>query len=295
MTNDDLYAVLGVLPDAEEVVVTAAYRALAQRYHPDKWEGDAGEAHGRMSRINAAYAVLGDRVKRAAYDRTRSHGSQAEFQPDDEQSGAFTSALSETEEKWTLACSIYPDLKILRSRLAGISTSLAFALVVVLLETKAFAQRQTISTHLEEAFLQRYFGTNPKILEYATSLVLAGEKAAAKALNRLIDVLGSDVDPKLIIDRIESEFHLRELQIKREKAQAERDGLEQLKRVVKTSGYYADAYALAKNMGYIPTEVGGGLFTAPEIDIKMPTQESIRLKNSSAFVHWVQQNLCALK
>ena len=295
MTNDDLYAVLGVLPDAEEIVVTAAYRALAQRYHPDKWQGDAAEAHDRMTRINAAYAVLGHREKRAAYDRTRNQGSQAEFQPDEEQSGAFTSALSATEEKWGLACSVYSDLKYLRSRLARVSASLAFAFVVVLLETKTFAQRQEVAAHLEEAFLKRYFGTNPKILEYATSLVLAGEKAAAKALNRLVDVLGSDVDPKLIIDRVESEFHLREFQIKREKAQAERDRLEQLKRVVKISGYYADAIALAKNLGFATTEVGGGLFTAPEIDITIPTQETIRLKNSSAFVYWVQQNLCASK
>lgn len=293
MTNDDLYSVLGVLPDAEDVVVTAAYRALAQRYHPDKWQGDAAEAHERMSRINAAYAVLGDLVQRASYDCAQNRGSQAEFQSDDEQSGAFTSALSATEEKWNLACSVYPDLKSLRSRLARFSTSLAFAFVVVLLETKVFAQRQIVAAHLEETFLKRYFGTNPKILEFATSLVLDGEKAAAKALNRLIDVLGSDVDPSLIIDRVDSEFHLQELQIKREKAQAERDGLWQLKRVVKVSGYYADAIALAKKLGYTATEVGGGLFTAPEIDVRSPTQDTLRLKNSYAFVYWVQQNLCA--
>ena len=293
MTNDDLYAVLGVLPDAEDVVVTAAYRALAQRYHPDKWQGDAAEAHERMSRINAAYAVLGNLVQRASYDRAQNRGSQAEFQSDDEQSGAFTSALSATEEKWNLACSVYPDLKSLRSRLARFSTSLAFAFVVVLLETKVFAQRQIVAAHLEETFLKRYFGTNPKILEFATSLVLDGEKAAAKALNRLIDVLGSDVDPSLVIDRVDSEFHLQEFQIKREKAQAERDGLWQLKRVVKVSGYYADAIALAKKLGYTATEVGGGLFTAPEIDVRSPTQDTLRLKNAYAFVYWVQQNLCA--
>lgn len=295
MTNDDLYAVLGVLPDAEEVVVTAAYRALAQRYHPDKWKGDAADAHERMSRINAAYAVLGDRASRAAYDRTRNLGSQAEFQSDDEQSGAFTSALSATEERWNLASSVYPDLKNLRSRLSRISTSLSFAFVVLILEIKAFSNRQTLAAHLEEAFLRRYFGTNPKIIEYATSLVLDGEKAAAKALNRLIDVLGSDVDPDLIIERVESEFHLTELQIKRAKTQAEKDGLEQLKRLVKNRGYYDDAVNLAKNLGYTTTEVGGSLFGMPKIHIKAPTNENIYQTNSSAFVEWVQQNLCSSK
>ena len=36
----DHYATLGVLPDAEDIVVRAAYRALAQRYHPDRCAAD---------------------------------------------------------------------------------------------------------------------------------------------------------------------------------------------------------------------------------------------------------------
>jgi len=33
----DHYQILGVIQDAEDIVIKAAYRALAQRYHPDKW------------------------------------------------------------------------------------------------------------------------------------------------------------------------------------------------------------------------------------------------------------------
>jgi curved DNA-binding protein CbpA len=69
--DKDYYRILGVLDDAEDVVIRAAYRALAQRYHPDKWQGDAAEATRRMAEINAAYAVLSDTEKRAAYDATR--------------------------------------------------------------------------------------------------------------------------------------------------------------------------------------------------------------------------------
>ena len=60
----DYYAVLGVLPDAEDIVVVAAYRALANRYHPDRWKGDVAEATRRMADINIAYGVLGDVAKR---------------------------------------------------------------------------------------------------------------------------------------------------------------------------------------------------------------------------------------
>ncbi|MGY8826518.1 MAG: DnaJ domain-containing protein [Candidatus Latescibacterota bacterium] len=48
MSNNDPYSVLGVSPDAEDIVIQVAYRALAQRYHPDSVEGSLG-AHGSVS------------------------------------------------------------------------------------------------------------------------------------------------------------------------------------------------------------------------------------------------------
>jgi curved DNA-binding protein CbpA len=36
----DYYAILGVLPTADEVVIRAAFRALSQKYRPDKWSGE---------------------------------------------------------------------------------------------------------------------------------------------------------------------------------------------------------------------------------------------------------------
>jgi hypothetical protein len=63
----DHYAVLHLLPSAPPEVVKAAWRALIAREHPD-----AGGEHAAATRINRAYAVLGDRERRAAYDRARS-------------------------------------------------------------------------------------------------------------------------------------------------------------------------------------------------------------------------------
>ena len=68
----DWYAVLGVSPEAEDVVIKAAYRALSQRYHPDKVNpGDRDEATRRMAMINRAYEILGDPAHRTAYDAER--------------------------------------------------------------------------------------------------------------------------------------------------------------------------------------------------------------------------------
>jgi molecular chaperone DnaJ len=38
--DKDYYGILGVSPHAEFVVIKAAYKALASRYHPDKSAGD---------------------------------------------------------------------------------------------------------------------------------------------------------------------------------------------------------------------------------------------------------------
>lgn len=62
------YKILGVLDDAEDIVIRAAYKALAQRYHPDKWNGNEEEANSKMSDINEAYGVLSDKSKRKKYD-----------------------------------------------------------------------------------------------------------------------------------------------------------------------------------------------------------------------------------
>lgn len=65
----DLYEVLHIHPSAPPEVVRAAYRQLAQLYHPDK--NPSPEATALMAQVNAAYEVLNDPEKRAAYDRER--------------------------------------------------------------------------------------------------------------------------------------------------------------------------------------------------------------------------------
>jgi DnaJ-class molecular chaperone len=64
----DWYAVLHVANDAPDEVVRAAYRALSQRWHPDRNLEDP-TAIGRMMEINQAYDVLSDTDARAEFDR----------------------------------------------------------------------------------------------------------------------------------------------------------------------------------------------------------------------------------
>jgi curved DNA-binding protein CbpA len=61
------YRVLQVDPTASHDVIAAAYRALARCFHPDVMPGR--EAQTKMVAINAAWELIGDEARRAAWDR----------------------------------------------------------------------------------------------------------------------------------------------------------------------------------------------------------------------------------
>ena len=65
----DHYAILGVTPQAEAVVIRAAYRALIRRYHPDT--NPHPQAQQMAREITAAFKVLSDPERRAEYDEQR--------------------------------------------------------------------------------------------------------------------------------------------------------------------------------------------------------------------------------
>ncbi len=64
----DLYELLGVDRGADDATIKSAYRKLAMKWHPDRNPGDA-DAEAQFKAISAAYEVLKDPQKRAAYDR----------------------------------------------------------------------------------------------------------------------------------------------------------------------------------------------------------------------------------
>lgn len=68
----DPYKTLQVDPEAEDEVIAAAYRRLARKYHPDADSGaDAATAAARMTALNAAWELIGDPLRRKAFDRER--------------------------------------------------------------------------------------------------------------------------------------------------------------------------------------------------------------------------------
>ena len=82
MTNErrNLYRILYVQPEAPPEVITAVYRCLMSqlRAHPD-----LGGNTEVAARINQAYQVLRDPVKRKAYDDSRRRPLSSRARPDD--------------------------------------------------------------------------------------------------------------------------------------------------------------------------------------------------------------------
>ena len=66
--SKDLYEVLNVSKSADAAEIKKAYRKQAMKYHPDQNKDDK-EAESKFKEVNAAYDVLKDDQKRAAYDR----------------------------------------------------------------------------------------------------------------------------------------------------------------------------------------------------------------------------------
>ncbi len=79
MKYKDYYKTLGVARGASEDEIKKAYRKLARKYHPDvSKEANAKE---QFQEVGEAYATLGDKEKRAAYDSLGQHRPGQNFRP----------------------------------------------------------------------------------------------------------------------------------------------------------------------------------------------------------------------
>jgi DnaJ-class molecular chaperone len=64
----DPYEVLGISKSASEAEIKKAFRTLAKKYHPDT-HGNDPKAVKRFQEVSGAYEIVGDKEKRAQFDR----------------------------------------------------------------------------------------------------------------------------------------------------------------------------------------------------------------------------------
>ena len=73
--DEDYYKLLDVDKSASDAEIKKAFRAKAQKYHPDKPTGD----EKKFKAINEAYSTLSDKQKRQQYDSFGKGGAQGGF------------------------------------------------------------------------------------------------------------------------------------------------------------------------------------------------------------------------
>src|ERR1700747_1910448 len=72
--HPDPYLVLGVAPTATQAEITHAYRTHLRAHHPDTRPAQSAHtADDHLRQVLAAYALLRDPARRAAYDRLTAH------------------------------------------------------------------------------------------------------------------------------------------------------------------------------------------------------------------------------
>jgi curved DNA-binding protein CbpA len=197
----DHYAILHVLPSAEDDVIKAAYRALSKRYHPDIFTGDKAFATKRMQEINAAYEVLGSLEQRKKYNKVRDNASvKSEF------SEMASDEDARFNEDWKLACKFAPKAESCFAYLKKLSNSLAFSYAAYLLDNKKFEHSVSIATNFQRAFLGEYFGSVLAIQDFGRDLLLCGEIQAAKVVNKAVKVMGKSLSYRQIKENILNEY-----------------------------------------------------------------------------------------
>jgi curved DNA-binding protein CbpA len=77
----DPYKILGVSPDASDDEIKKAYRALARKYHPDKYRDSdlADLASEKMKEVNAAYEEIQNMRKNGSSQQNSSYSGSGNY------------------------------------------------------------------------------------------------------------------------------------------------------------------------------------------------------------------------
>jgi hypothetical protein len=176
------YDVLGVGASATQAEVRAAYRAAARDHHPD-----AGGDPARMRAVNVAWAVLGDPVRRAAYDRTLAGGAlDAGFVVSDTVSPTYT-AWDTDGDHWP----IDPDARLTADEWADLADGRPIAPTRALQGWWAILPPAMLLAAIG-LFVAGIFFTSPALMAFAAGafivaaglFVLAPLRAMARAPRR---------------------------------------------------------------------------------------------------------------
>jgi len=201
----DLYAVLGVLPDAQPEVIRAVYLALAKKYHPDS--SRSTENVEKFKELNAAYEILRNPDKRKEYDAARpdTKDSMGDYEPDVDDEDV---TVDDDRDEWECAVDYHPEVAGLLREVAAVSPTLSIVFQSTILNNQAFPDAHNVKEILISNFLCRYFGKSTDIQEFAKKLLHEKKLAAANELNRAAKIFGDNIHPQKTMRKITEKYNL---------------------------------------------------------------------------------------
>lgn len=205
----DHYERLGVIDTAELAVIKAAYKALMQIYHPDRFDSEIEKANATQiaKEINEAYRVLSDPLLRKKYDEQRAKNKN-EYKPDTGDATENKQKNGILEDSWKIAAQYVENLESIYHTLADISPELGFTFKLELIESKKFNKAKSIASRLEKEYLERYFGANRSVQHFAKWLLLNDKRQIALEVNKATVVLGKRFNTNKFIDSFITKYQL---------------------------------------------------------------------------------------
>jgi len=198
----DHYKTLGVIDTAEEAVIKAAYKALMQIYHPDRYivDDDKARATKKTQELNKAYGILSNPKLRKEYDQQRA-SKKNQYEPEADNVDEEKKKNDVLDENWEIARQFVESLDELYKNLLLLSAELGFTFKLKLLTNKNFDQAKVIAKELENEYLAKYFGPNQDLQLFSKWLLQNKRRDIALEVNKVVNVLGGNYSVKDIIDK----------------------------------------------------------------------------------------------
>jgi curved DNA-binding protein CbpA len=167
--SKDHYAALGLAPNADDVVVKAAYRALAKKHHPDRNSSNDQGASRKFREIQNAYEVLSDEEKRARYQQLLQGSRRHRASELSASSGGDVRVR--LDDRWEYLIQKHPDLGKIYSGYNHVSPALAARFRLLVLGSRLPGHFDYIARRLERQFCRRHFTQYGEVQSLARRLL----------------------------------------------------------------------------------------------------------------------------
>ena len=212
------YHILGLSFESnpENSLIDAAYKALVKLYHPDIYKGNNRDLKRKITELNEAYEILSNANKKKKYDEQLSFFHKKNSYDFSDQHLEDTEKFNDKffNNDWEIATIVYPELEEKIYKLNLYSKKLTLQFQFYLLETKKFHKNSDIMNKFINAFIEKKFGSSKLINKLSRFLIENKKKKEALYLNKLVKVVGSKSEKKIIdaffkhYPKIEHDFSL---------------------------------------------------------------------------------------